>query len=98
MCNEAVGNAFNINKTHKHIIGTQIRRRVLRWLSSGLLRRVEVNRRFRRTYCFLPDDGDSKHLRNVGKFISDYTRYNPEDSYLHGVGTCSVANPSPDVR
>jgi hypothetical protein len=23
-------------------------------------------------YAYLPDDGDSKHLRNVGPFLPDY--------------------------
>jgi hypothetical protein len=48
------------------------RRRVWRWLSSGLLRRVvwsgDEHRR---------DDGGSKHLWNVGKLLSDYTAQQP---------------------
>jgi hypothetical protein len=39
-------------------------RRVLRWPSSGLLRRVK-------THC--PDDGGNNHLWNVGKLVPDYT-------------------------
>jgi hypothetical protein len=36
---------------------------------------VEVHRRFRGTCCLhhRPDDGGRKYLRNVGKFLPDYT-------------------------
>jgi hypothetical protein len=41
---------------------------------------IEVYQRFRGTYCIhhhSPDDGGSKHLRNVGKFLPDYTAQHP---------------------
>jgi hypothetical protein len=36
---------------------------------------VEINRRFRGTYCFhhQSDNRGSKHLFNIGQFLRDYT-------------------------
>jgi hypothetical protein len=39
---------------------------------------VEINQRFRGPCCLVrPDDGDSKDLWNVGKFLPDYTVLQP---------------------
>jgi hypothetical protein len=42
------------------------RRRVWRWLSSGMLQ-----------WIHRPDDGGSKHLWDVGQFLPDYTALHP---------------------
>jgi hypothetical protein len=45
---------------------------------------VDVYRRFRGDYYFhhFPDDGGSKHLRNVGKCLPHYTTQILKDSRL----------------
>jgi hypothetical protein len=46
---------------------------------------VKTDGSFRGAYCLhhCPDDGGSKHLWNIGQFLSDYMCNIPEDSHLH---------------